>query len=310
MILKILLSAFFYSFYLLFPFLAFLIWELLKKNKRPIEIVILIIIVIIIIWARFIEPSYIKIKKHNFSKKNISTEEKLIKIAIFSDIHLGAFNNQLIVEKLVKKINQINPDLVLILGDFIYAINKENINSNISGLKNIKAPKIAVLGNHDYGKKGNNYYSYINSALESAGVLMVDNKIKTININNSLIEIIGIADLWVGAPDYNVLNLSGFEDQIDLSILLTHNPDTIYEISEKIKESNKRIDLMVSGHTHAGQIRIPKIYKHLIPSEYKFDKYFYNIKDIDLFITPGIGNVVLPMRLFNFPEISVIDIKY
>ena len=67
---------------------------------------------------------------------------------------------------------------------------------------------------------------------------------------------------------------------------------------------------MVSGHTHAGQIRIPGLYKYIIPSKYNFDRGFYHLFSSDIFVSPGLGNVVLPLRLFNPPEISVINLKY
>jgi hypothetical protein len=170
-------------------------------------------------------------------------------------------------------------------------------------------PKIAILGNHDYGKNENNMSKLISSSLESAGVLVIDNKIKILEIKNKNIEIVGLGDLWVGNPDYSILKPSEFEDKIDLTILLTHNPDSIYELKKDSSEI-KDINLMVSGHTHAGQMRIPFLYKHVIPSSHGFDKEFYTIDGINLFVTPGIGNVVLPLRIFDFPEISVLNIGF
>lgn len=308
MLIKIFFTFLYYSFYLLFPFLAILIWKLYSVKKTSIEIIILIIIVFILIWARFIEPNFLINKNYNLTVNN----NKKLKIVVFSDLHLGVFNNSLLIKKAVKKINKINPDIVIIPGDFVYLIDKNDLYNNLSELKNINALKIATLGNHDYGKKSNNLSRDLNSTLESLGILMIDNEIKRININNSIVEFIGLGDFWVGSPDLSILKNDDFNDRIDFRFLITHNPDSIYSVLEfeKSNKNTKKIDLMLSGHTHGGQIRIPFLYKHLVPSEYNFDRGFYNISGINLFITAGIGNVVLPMRLFNFPEISIINIEY
>jgi len=309
---RIILIIFYYSFYLLFPFLGFLFWKLFQNKKTSIEIIILIIISLFLIWSRFIEPSYLNVKKYDLSVKEKELLSKELKLVIISDLHLGAYNNNFFLKRAVKKINKINPDIVIIPGDFSYYLNDKNIYSIFSDLKNIKAIKLAVLGNHDYGKGEKDISQKLTSNLEMLGVLMLDNKIKTIEINNSIIRLVGLEDIWVGSPDYSVLEKNDFNEQIDLSLLIAHNPDTIYDIKDYCSEDKScfHSDLMISGHTHAGQIRLPWLYKHIIPSAYGFNKGFYNIFETNIFVTPGIGNVVLPLRLFNFPEISTINLKY
>jgi uncharacterized protein len=301
------LIIFYYSFLLLWPLLAFVIWSFLKGNKKPVELVILTLILLVLIWARFFEPSFLIEKKYIFLKNE--DNKNSLKVAVFSDVHVGVFAGKKQVERVVRKINKIDPDIVLIPGDFVYYADEKKIHHTLSPLKKIKAPKIAVLGNHDYEKRGSSLSVSIKSALESAGALVVDNKTKSLEVKNSMVEIIGIADLWTGMPDYSVLYKNENKENADLRILLTHNPDTAYEVIDLDKDI-KDIDLLIAGHTHAGQIRIPFLYEHVIPTKHRFDRGFYNIEGLNVFVTPGIGNVVLPMRLFNFPEISVIDIKY
>jgi hypothetical protein len=285
-----------------------LVWQLFKNKKSLIEIIILILIIIFLIWARFVEINYLKIKNYNFEQnKNYS---KTLKVVVFSDLHLGVYNNSLVVEKLVTKINNLEPDLVIIPGDFVYFIDEKEIENNFKALKDIRAIKVAVLGNHDYSKKGTHFSRNLSSVLESLGILMIDNKTKIVSINDSLVELIGVEDIWVGNPDYSILKKDNSSAEIDFRFFITHNPDSLYEIKDFSADEYKKIDLMISGHTHAGQIRIPFLYKYIIPTKHNFDKGFYKIADIDLFITPGIGTVGLPLRLFNFPEISVLDIKY
>lgn len=311
MLTRIILIIFYYSFYLLFPFLFFLIWRIFQGKKISIEVIILIIISLILIWSRFVEINNIVVKNYDFTVPKETSLNKTLKVAIISDLHLGAYNDQSFLKKVVKKINKTNSDIVIIPGDFSYYLNDDNIFSIFYELKNIKAVKLAVLGNHDYGKGDKDISKKLTSSLERLGVLMIDNKIKTIEFNDSLIQFIGLEDIWVGLPDFSVLD-DVSDNKIDLSILVAHNPDTIYDIEDHFSEKKDHLktDLMISGHTHAGQIRLPWIYKHMIPSAHGFDKGFYNIFKTDIFVTPGVGNVVLPLRLFNFPEISVLNIQY
>jgi uncharacterized protein len=309
---EIFLTFIYYSFYLLFPLLIIIIWQLGKNSKKSIELIFILIFILFFIWMRFVEPELVVVKKYNFNKNTDLGRE--LKVVVFSDIHLGVYSNKSLLEKVVNRIEKIEPDIVLIPGDFLYFSNRETISDDFSLLKNISAPTFAVLGNHDYGKKDNNVSRDLNSALESLGILMIDNKSKKITINNgynkSMVEFIGVEDFLVGNPNYSILEKDDLYTKADFTFLLTHNPDTAHDVKDLSGEKYKEIDLLIAGHTHAGQIRIPLLYKHIIPTKYNFDKGFYNISGLDVFVTPGIGTVGLPLRFLAFPEISVLNIKY
>lgn len=309
---KILLIFIYYSFYLLFPLLIIIIWQLGKNSRKSIELIIILIVILFLIWMRFVEPELIVVKKYNFKKDPEFGRE--LKVVVFSDIHLGIYSNKSLLEKVVNRVEKIDPDIVLIPGDFLYFSDKEAMTENFSALKKISAPTFAVLGNHDYGKRDSNVSRDLKSALESLGVIMVDNKIKKMVFNNgynkTTLEFIGIEDLWVGNPEYTILEKDNLHEKSDFTFLLTHNPDTSHEIKDLMGDNYKKIDLLIAGHTHAGQIRIPLLYKYIIPTKHGFDRGFYNISGLDVFVTPGIGTVALPLRFLNFPEISVLNIKY
>lgn len=294
----------------MFPLIIFLSWKLYRQKKKSIELIFLIVVCLFLLWSRFVESNTLMTKKYNFSiNSNNSeiTEKSTLKLVVFSDLHAGVFANHSTVRKIVRRVNKLKPDLVIIPGDFVYFAKAENLKKYLGELTEIEAPTLAVLGNHDYGKKEKDLSRDISSALESSGILMLDNNIKKLFINNKQIEVAGLADIWTAEPNYNVLNESS--DKSDLKLLLAHNPDTAYEILEQNPEAPK-FDLMLSGHTHAGQIRIPLLYKYIIPTKHSFDKGFYNISGQNVFITAGVGSSGLPMRLFNFPEISLINIDF
>lgn len=301
---KIFLGLIYYGSYFIFVFIFFLIWQVKKRKKFSIEILFLLFVSLFFIWMRFIEPNLLVVKNYDFGENNL---ENKLKIVVISDVHIGVYNKQILLERAVDRIKKIKPDLVLIPGDFVYFANNSKMGDYFSSLREIDVPKLAVLGNHDYGKDGGEIPQIIKSSLEKNGVLMIDNKIKILEIDGKNVEFVGLEDIWVANPDYSVLTQDVFSD-ISFRFLLSHNPDSVYKLKDL--ENNKKINLMISGHTHAGQIRLPIVYKRVIPTEYNFDKGFYNINNIDLFVTPGMGNVALPFRLFNPPEISVINISY
>ena len=118
-----LLSLFYYSFYLLFPLLLFLIWRLYSIKKFSIEIVILLLIVLVLIWSRFIEPNRIIIKDYDLIQNETGND---LKIAVASDLHLGVYRDKAFLKKVIKKIELTNPDIVILPGDFRYQINPKN----------------------------------------------------------------------------------------------------------------------------------------------------------------------------------------
>ena len=288
-----------YGSYAVFFFIAYLIYRYKKLNKKDrLAAVILIFISAIFIYARFIEPNIIIVKNHSIDIEK--TAGKNIKIAVFSDAHIGIFRNEKILKRVVEKINLIHPNLVLIPGDFVYKINKNNIESALAPLSGLKAPAFAVTGNHDTGSPGIDVSEEIKIVLEKYNIKFIDNNISEIKINGQQIEIIGLSDIWGGKTNFDLLNKISDKK---LTIVLTHNPDSIYQFPKT------NIDLVVAGHTHGGQIRLPFVYKYAIPSEYGFDKGFYYLRGMNIFVSPGLGMAGLPFRFLMPPEVDILNIE-
>ena len=306
--LRFFLTIFYYSFYLLFPLTLFFLKRLVFGKKFSIEIAFLLIISLVLIWARFVEPNVVAVKNYDIGQKE---GERELKIAVASDLHLGVYRNKSFLKKVIKKLEKTEADILILPGDFKYQINPEKLDYFFSDLEKIEIPKLAVLGNHDYGKGENDISKEIISTLRKQGVLVLNNDSKVLEINNSVIRFIGLEDIWTGLPDFSILKEDSPQDY-DFNLLIAHNPDTVYELNDYCSEHGPCLssDLVVSGHTHAGQIRLPWIYKYIIPSKYNFDRGFYHLFSSDIFVSSGLGNVVLPLRLFNFPELAVIKVKY
>lgn len=279
--------------FLIFPFIL-LLFLLCKKSKRKWQKIILSIFLLasaVFVWARFIETQIILTKQThiqmNFEKK----------IVLISDIHLGVYKKTDFLKQVVTKINEIDPDMVLIAGDFIYFPedeSKEGLKQLFEPLTNINAPIFAVLGNHD--AKENKFHlvnEELKEALAELNVVLIENEA----IDFGDFTLLGLGSHWRDEDNTELLDNYKTDDTV---IVLAHNPDTT------LKYTNNNADLTLAGHTHAGQIRIPFLYKIAIPTEGDFDVGLSQEKNTLLYTSSGLGETGLPLRLFNPPTINVL----
>ncbi len=291
----------YYLSYLVFLFLAYIIWQYQNFNKSL--AIILIITSFLFIYARFIEPNFIKIKerKIKLNKENF----KPFKIAVFSDLHIGLFTKRCLLKKVIKKINKLKPNFVVIPGDLTWYLPEEKIEKNFKILKNISCPIFITLGNHDCGNPLEKDVSKkLIEVLLKYGVKVIDNKIEEIEINEQKIKIIGLSDLETRKPNYSLIkNFS----RNNINIVVSHNPEIAYEFP------SYNMDLVICGHTHGGQVRIYPFYKYaykyITRMKYDFDKGLREFKGTRIFITTGLGMAGLPFRFLMPPVIDILEFK-
>ena len=267
------------------------------------KIIIRIIIVVMLIvgacvsYAFFIEPNLLIVKNHSLGKEG--TEE--LKIVQFSDTHIGKDYTIKELSKLVDKINKQNPDVIVFTGDFFNNYSQthqeEEVTKELLKLSASYA-KLAVWGNRDYGGGAQRVYPQI---MEESGFVLLENETYSMEVNGKTITFGGVDDYLLGAPEL----VKTSEAMVgDYRILIMHEPDGI----DEIKESS--IDLVLSGHSHGGQVKLP-FFKG-VTTEYadKYIKGFYTINEkMKLYVSPGIGTTRIPARFMVPPEISVFDIK-
>lgn len=259
--------------------------------KRIILITLLILIVFPFIYSYFIEPNFLFIQNMEID----TTIEKGIKVVIFSDIHIGRFKNGVSLSRIVDRVNALKPDIILIPGDFVFQVKDFK---ELNHLSKLDAQVVAVLGNHDVGFPGENVSQELSRILKNNNVQILDNTIT--KINDSGVIIIGLSDLYQGNIDFTLLEN---QEETDFVIVLVHNPDAVFSFP-----NNSNVDLVVSGHTHGGQIRVPFLYKQMIPTKYDFNKGLYKINNIDVVVTSGVGMSTLPFRFLIPPEIIFLKI--
>lgn len=277
----------------------------MKKKK-----VILIIITLIIIFSLFFyyENNFLLVTNYKIVDNNIPQEFNNYKIIQISDYHNT--KNKLLNSKLIKTIKKENPNFIVITGDLIDA-SKTDINQAINLIKNINYKKVFyVAGNHEASTES---YKELKELLEENKVTILDNKIEIIKEKSKEINLIGIGD-----PSFYTNELINDSDIIkkeiesisynkdNYSILLSHRPEQIDKYTEE------KINLVLTGHAHGGQIRLPFIGGLVAPNQGLFPKYTNGIHKKDkttMIISRGIGNSILLLRINNRPELVVITLK-
>ena len=246
----------------------------------------LILITLLFIWSFFIEPNLLVVKNYTF--KALGGK----KIVFVSDFHI-AKNERKRLQKIVKTINEIEPDLVLSDGDFIKDHDEKYtlpIEEQVKEFKKIKAPMITVLGNHD----GKFDKARVRNVLQTSGIIVLENS----NTKFEGLSIAGVEDIQTGFRDVEMA-LIGMEHP---TILLSHNPDIYYDVHEKV-------ELILAGHLHGGQIYLPFIGALNLPSKYGNKLVRGLIEDTHnkMLVTKGLGTSILPIRFGAVPEIFVIN---
>ena len=273
----------YYGSWLIFPLLYWFF-----KRRWP----LFILLSLLFIYARFIEPKLLFVNHYK-----IHTGFKA-KYALIADMHLGIYNNASIMERTVAKINKENVDAVLIAGDFTYEPQFYDMKKLFTSLSHLNVPVYAVLGNHDCQRPGPDIRDELEKVLTTLGGDVITNK--AIKLNG--VTILGLGSLWARDDEIDLLDKYTKEDNL---VVLTHNPDTTLDYMP-----NHNPDLTLAGHTHGGQIRIPYLYKKVIPvrGDVLWDQGLYSFKNEKVFVTSGIGEIGLPMRFLIPPTIDILEL--
>lgn len=255
-------------------------------------------------YARFIEPNFLKVHYENIESSYITEGSKELKILQFSDMHVSEYFDENDIKKVAEKINEQDPDIVVFTGDLIDQFNnyenKENVHKVWESLAEINANigKYAIYGNHDYGGGAEQVYKTI---IENSGFILLKNEKITLEDYN--INIIGMDDSIFGKFEKD--KLIGFLDKDSFNIVLSHEPDVI----DYLLEYN--IDLFLSGHSHGGQINLPLVNSFpLLAKKYTNGIYsFNNYRQTILYVNVGLGTSQLPLRFMAPPELSVFKLN-
>jgi len=247
----------------------------------------------------FVEPYWLQITKTTVISKDIPDSFSNMKIVFISDIHHGPYFSLNRVKNLVKKINAMNPDIILLGGDYVSQDSKY-IEPCFLELKKLKAKigKYAVRGNHDNWESTDLTKKY----MKEADIIDLNNQAVWIKNGVERIKIAGVGDVFTDVQDINPAIFDVKEE--DFVLLLSHNPDFVEEIK------TKKIDLVLSGNTHGGQVTLFGLWAPIIPSKFgqKYRTGMIETEYTRVLVSKGVGTFGLPMRFFSRPEINLIRI--
>ncbi len=269
------------------------------KKILTIILITLILIFSILLYSRFIGIKGLKTNEIIING-NIENSYEGLKIVHFADIHYKKVITEEKIEKLIKEINKLKPDIIVFTGDLTdkdYNLKGKDIKFLINQLSKIetKYGSYAVLGDQDIPNKETIHNIYIQSNI----TLLEDKKTIIQNENGDKI-------LLYGTSVNSKKRINTNEENIPYKIVLTHQPDN----TDKILEEDNSISLILSSHSINGSINIP-IIKHLFlpKGAKKYYKPYYKINNTDLYISNGIGLNKINFRLFNTPSINYYRLK-
>lgn len=277
------------------------------KNRTTIILVMLLISIMVswVIWGNL----SVETTKLTVTAKDLPEAFDKFSIAHISDLHNAEYgkNN----EKLIDILEAESPNIIAITGDLIDS-NHTNLEVALSFAQ--QAVKIApcyfVTGNHEawIGSQ----YEELKTSLQNTGITVLQDEAIELNYGDVCIQLIGLND-----PDFSerdrLLSESILEaklSQVNISdgftILLSHRPEyfNVYQ--------NKNIDLVLSGHAHGGQFRLPLGGGVIAPGQGLFPKYdagAYTENGTTMIVSRGVGNSIIPVRINNPPEIVIIELN-
>ena len=230
-----------------------------------------------------------------------------LKIGVMADFHAGAFVTRKDILKAITAINEERPDLIALLGDYVdgaYSHTRRNVEKGsyvFDALQKLHAPlgTYAVLGNHDHWTDP----KLVRNKLSRLPLVILNNQ--SIILKNGL-AVAGVDDFWEGPsnPFQAIKNI----DQESVILILSHNPDVNIQL-----KGDTRVRLVLSGHTHGGQIRIPLIHwAPWVPCSKKYRGSSGLIRETEhrwTFITKGVGTFFLPVRLACAPDVGIVRLK-
>lgn len=267
-------------------------------------LILLVTLFVLKVYGRFVEPNWIQTHDvHFYSSKFSPYLEKKVMVHL-TDLHINEFGSR--ERSLVDKVNALNPDVILISGDFIMDRQTDwPVVTAVLSLMKARQGIIAILGDSDWEAGG---VSEAVRRLEGAGVtvLMHDSRVLDFGAAGRL-NVVGISDRFAdfvreGAREYADKAFAGI-DPAAPTILLLHDPDQI--LSEAVAAYQP--DLVLAGDTHGGQIGLSwawPLLPYINRSAYMMGSF--RVNGMDLYVNRGVGYKTLHFRLFCRPEIAVV----
>lgn len=264
------------------------------------------------LYSGEIERHWVDVTRHEVSLHNLNGAFDGLRIAQISDIHMDEYTEPTFLRQVVRQINELKPDVVLMTGDFVsdrpcpksFAIGAGWQCGEILAQLGC-TERYAVLGNHDVNVSTRE----VTEALTQNGVRVLNNTHLPIERGGARLWLAGVDDPGAGRPDAEAAVPTSIRKRRgEPVVLMCHAPD--YADVVRASPVGDAVALMLSGHTHGGQIRLPLIGPLALPAlGRKYVAGWYPFGPMQLYVNRGIGTVWLPLRLDCPPEISMFTLR-
>jgi uncharacterized protein len=264
------------------------------------------------IYAGEVERHFLEVTRSQVRIPGLHAAFDGLRIAQLSDIHLDAFTEPFFLRHAVSRINQLNPDMVFLTGDYVTSgrlfrrFNHHAAEQCGAILRQLACPhRYAILGNHDVSAGA----EMVTAALVEHGIPVLRNSYMPIEHGGGRFWLAGLDDAVTGKPDPertippSIRNIA--QEPV---ILMCHAPDYVDRLLDN--PVGGAISLVLSGHTHGGQVRLPLVGAlKLPPLGQKYVEGWFRLKNLQLHVNRGLGTVGVPFRFDCPPEISVITLR-
>ncbi|WP_168356429.1 metallophosphoesterase [Lysobacter enzymogenes] len=254
-------------------------------------------------WGFLWEPRQLVERDYAFALPHWSRECEGLRLDVVADLHTGSPHNGLDkLDDIVARLIASDAPAVLMAGDYVILsvlggtyISADRLAPHLKPLT-ARKPVYAVLGNHDWWKDGGK----VRAALESAGVVVLEDQARKVELGRCRLWIVGIGDKWETRHDIAGA-FAGVSDDAPV-VALTHNPDLFPDIPP-------RASLTIAGHTHGGQVQLPWLGTPVVPAQMRYAGGYLVEDGKSLFVSTGIGTSILPVRFGVPPEISRLRLR-
>ena len=253
-------------------------------------------------YSHLIEPFWLDVTRREVVLPPLPTALDGLVVAHLSDFHLRRTAGPGdALDQAIRLCNQARPDLIVMTGDYLGERRGLPELSRALSLLAVR-PAYAVLGNHDY-RLGPKYRRMIEGCFTDVGIDLLDNRSAVFERDGARLWLVGVGD---GLTSHDRLDEAsrGLGDQDRPRILLTHYPDLLLDLP------TEQIDLALAGHSHGAQIHLPFFSRVALQRSLTvFDRGFFDVRGVPMYVNRGLGTSGRPVRLFARPELTFLTLR-
>ncbi len=257
-------------------------------------------------WA--VESRWIEVTHTRIAIPGLAAPLHGVRIALLADFHLGNGTSAAHIRRACRLAMRERPDLVALAGDFVSAeadrtaarARLPEVMRLLDGALSAPLGVYAVPGNHDYAAGGKAW----RAAVADTGIIDLTNTSVVRDVGGARLRMAGLDDYQMGRPRPDLALSEG--ERADLTLLLAHNPDQV----EASPGPLARADLVLSGHTHGGQVHVPVVGDRVRGDRYdrRYQAGLVRRPWTQVYVTRGVGTVYVPVRLGSRPEVSMLEL--